>query len=307
VNYKLVPLSYILKTGDQVEIITSRVQKPREEWLRFAATAKARSAIKEAIKEERKAYYDDGKEKLQKLLKQHNIEFNRANLSHFQQFHNIKGIIDLYYFVSAGKIGIREVRDAFPVTDRGLLLNLITRPFTRNRSLVDRSLSEKIIEQIKNRPEEMVIDSDSNNVDFEVSSCCNPIPGDDVIGLITYNEPVKLHRVNCPEALQLMSKYGNRIVKAKWNNKDTIGFLTGIKLSSIDKQGLINEITGIISGQMNLNIRSFHLDSNGEISEAYIMLYVSDVLQLNALLDDLRKIRGVKRVARIDHPEEAFS
>jgi GTP pyrophosphokinase len=305
VNHKLVALSYVLRNGDQVEIITSGKQKPKEDWLNFVVTAKARSRIKEAIKEDKKKYIDEGKEKLRSYLEQLDVEFTNANLSRIQGFFNIHSAIDLFYKVANNEIGLKELKNCCQEHDRGGLLGLITRPFIKSRPNEPKSLSEAIAEQISKKPETLVLKEDMESITYRIAECCDPIPGDDVVGFMTSEKnEIEIHRTNCSEAILLMTKYGNRIVKAKWRSKESIGFLTGIKIIGLDRKGLINEITQIISGKLDLNIRSFHLETHEGMWNALVMLYVHNTQNLNELIKQLKNLDSVKKVVRINRMDE---
>ena len=298
VNHKLVALSFILSNGDQVEIITSKKQKPKEDWMNFVATAKARSRIKEAVKEEKKKFHDEGKAKLEGYFKHLGMEFTKSRIYRLQKYFNIQSAIDLYYKIATDEIGAKELKDCFSELDRGGFLSLLTRPFYRPRNNGKVTLSETIQEKINKMPDSLMIKG--NKFETKIAPCCNPIPGDDVIGFMVTNDEMDIHRTNCQDAIQLMSKYGNRIVKAKWKNKESIGFLTGLKITGIDKKGLINEIINVISEQLDLNIRSFHLESHDGMSSSVVMLYVQDTSALNGLIVKLKKLDSIKKVIRIN-------
>jgi guanosine-3',5'-bis(diphosphate) 3'-pyrophosphohydrolase len=308
VNHKLVPLSYVLRNGDQVEIITSKKQKPREDWLHFVVTAKAHSRIKEAVKEDKKKYIDMGRDKLRSYMDQLGIEYNNTNLMVMQNYFNIPSVIDLLYKVARDDIGFKELKGCCQEHDRGGLLGLLTRPFVKSRPNEPRSLSDTIAEQVSKKPESLLLKGNMENIHYRIAECCSPIPGDDVVGFMTLqNNEIEIHRTTCHVAIQLMTKYGNRIVKAKWRNKETIEFLTGIKITGIDRKGLINEITQVISGKLNLNIRSFHLETHDGMWNAIIMLYVHDTQNVNDLIKRLKNLDSVNKVVRINRMDEKLS
>jgi GTP pyrophosphokinase len=305
VNHKLVALSHVLRNGDQVEIITSKKQKPKEEWLSFVITAKARSRIKEAIKEDKKRYIEEGREKLKSYLKQLDLEFTNTNLTKIQYFFNTPSAIDLFYKVANNEIGFKELKSCCQEHERGGLLSLITRPFIKPKPNEPVTLADTIAEKISKKPESLILKEDMDKITYRIAACCNPIPGDDVVGFMTSKKnEIEIHRTNCPEAIQLMTKYGNRIVKAKWKSKESIGFLTGIKITGLDRKGLINEITDIISEKLNLNIRSFHLETHEGMWDGVVMLYVHDTQNLDALIRQLKRLESVKKVMRINRMDE---
>lgn len=298
VNLALVPLKHVLKSGDQVEIITSKKQQPQEEWLDFVITSRAKSYIKEALKEEKKVHYDEGKEKLKSYFKELGLEYSKQNLKTFQEYTNTASKIDLYYDVYSGKINLNEVKLVFRKSVKSPWLSALN-PFSKQKQ-EPRSLNEDIRERLKNKPEELVL-QEKTDIQYTVADCCNPIPGDDVIGLITPGKPINIHRVSCKKARELMSSFGNRIVKAKWNKKDPILFLAGLEFRAIDDMGFIYRISDIISNQYKLNIRTFNLHSSNDIVEGTIMLYVHDTKNLNNLISDLKKIKEIKKISRMNH------
>lgn len=307
VNHRLVALQSELKTGDQVEILASRKQKPKEEWLNFVVTAKAKSNIKEALKEEKKQYSEKGKQLLQEYFRQLHLDMGNANLLYLQKYFNLPGMVDLYYQIAIKEIGLKELRECCQPNERGGLLGIITRPFTKTRTLEPPVLPETLSEQASKQPELFVIHSDQENILYKIASCCNPIPGDDIVGLITEGHRIDVHRTSCPTAVHFMTNFGNRIIKAKWKTHEPIGFLTGMKITALDKKGLIKEITEIISDHLDLNIRSFHLESHEGVIQCMIMLYVKNAGKVNDLILRLKTLDHVKKVTRInrmdEHPE----
>lgn len=298
VNLSLVPLKHELKSGDQVEIITSKKQKPQEEWLEFVTTARAKNYIKEGLKEEKKQYYQEGKQKLQKHFEDLSLELNKHSLKKFLEFTGHTSKIDLYYEVATDKIGVADLKSCCQKPEKSPWFNALN-PFTKSNKNEGKTLNDNLAEQIRNKPEEVLL-GDSTKIEFKVSNCCNPIPGDDVIGLITPKKPIMIHRVNCKIAREMMSSFGNRIVKAKWDKKDSIQFLTGLEFKSIDTTGFIYRIADIISNKHNLKIRSFNINSSNEVSEGRIMLYVQNTHTLNDLIADLKKVKEIKKISRMN-------
>jgi len=297
VNLALVPLKHVLKSGDQVEIITSKKQKPQTEWLDFVTTTRAKSYIKEGIKEEKRQFYKEGKEKLEKYFSMLQLEFNKNSLKKFQEHLAISSLIDLYYDVAVDKVGLEHLKSCCQKPEKSQWFNSLN-PFSKSKTET-KSLNESIAERIRNKPEEVLL-SDKMEIEYKVAPCCNPIPGDDIIGLITPERPIMVHRVNCKNARELMSNFGNRIVKAKWSKKDPILFLAGIEFKSIDSIGFIYRISDIISNKHKLKIRSFNLNSSNEVSEGQIMFYVQDTYKLNDLIKDLKKIKEIKKISRMN-------
>ena len=300
VNRKLVPINYRLKNGDQIEMIISDKQKPKMSRLRFVVTARAKSRIKQAIRDERKSYKEKGSALLNEYFDQINIEFTPHNITLLQNKMGYSGPNDLFYFVAKGKLNLKDIKNALLSSEKGGWIKYISIPFLRSKNVEPDTLSKKIRESIRSNPGAMLIGGAVNDLNYTILPCCNPIPGDDVIGLISDDESIRIHQINCPTAIQEMSKFGNRIVKAKWNEKEAISFLAGIKIKSIDSIGLINHITGIISNEYKLNIRSFTLETSEGITDAIITLYVHDLKNLQNLIDELKKIKEIKMISRIN-------
>jgi len=298
VNLSLVPLNQVLKNGDQVEIITSKIQKPQENWLDYVVTARAKSYVKNAIRNEKKKFYKKGKEKLKLLFKEINMEFTKANNRQLKECTKLNSSTDLYYEISQGNIGLQELKYCYLKSGKSSWYNSLI-PFSRQKSSTDKSLTQTIGEKIRNKPEEVLL-GEKIDIEYKIAECCNPIPGDDVIGLIMPDNPIMVHRANCKNAVDMMSSFGNRIVKAKWNKKDPVLFLAGIEFRGIDKIGFIYQITDIISQKHKLKIRSFHVDSSNEILLGKIMLYVQDTKKLSKLIADLKKLKEIKQVSRMN-------
>jgi GTP diphosphokinase / guanosine-3',5'-bis(diphosphate) 3'-diphosphatase len=304
VNHKLVQLNHILKTGDQVEIITSKVQKPKEEWFDFLITARAKSRLKEGIRDDRKSFKDEGREKLEKYLKQINLEPSKANISHLIEVEGLSGLVDLYYFTAINRITQAKVKTAFTDKPTGLF-RLFANPFSKPKPQKD--IAENLPEEKNQAAVPALLREDIAELNYSISQCCNPIPGDEVVALVFENEPIHIHRVSCPKAASLMSQYGNNIVKAKWRQKEGVSFLAGLKITGIDSIGFLNRFTHVISNDLALNIRSMQLESSGGLVEAVITVYVHNSKNLKDLIEKLKKVPDIKKVSRLDRLESAKS
>lgn len=290
VNHKLVPLGHTLQNGDQVEIITSGKQVPKEDWLNIVITAKAKSKIKAALKDERRAIADDGKEILERKMKSLKIPYNSANVHKLSYYFKLNSTQDLYYEVAQGRIELKDLRE-YLIAER----------------VVETKLPEKIennnfdnLFKSAQKDTDLLIGDDLQKLDYKLAPCCNPIPGDDVFGFVSVSDGIKIHRTNCPNAAKLLSSYGYRIVKARWTNQQEIAFLTGIRVKGIDDVGVINNITKIISNDFKVNIRSITVEGNDGIFEGAIMVYVNDTDHLNNLIKRLKQINGILTVNRFD-------
>jgi GTP diphosphokinase / guanosine-3',5'-bis(diphosphate) 3'-diphosphatase len=292
VNHRLVPLSHKLQNGDQVEVITSDKQKPKEDWLNFVVTSKAKAKIKSTLKEHKIKIAEDGKELLERKLKSLKISNNQQNINKICQFLGLPSSIELHYQVAIGKIDLPELR-AYQLAEK--------KPSQKAPEKINQEHLDKYIKQVKSKDSDiLVIGEDLHKIDYKLSPCCNPIPGDDVFGFITINEGIKIHRTNCPNAIKLMSNFGYRIVKAKWNNQKEIAFLTGIRITGTDDVGVVNNITKVVSNDFKVNIRSITVDSDDGIFEGTLMVYVNDTSHLDNLIKRLKLVGGVISVSRFD-------
>ncbi len=298
VNHNLVPLNHVLVSGDQVEIIVSQKQAPKENWLGFVITARAKHRIKAALKEEYRKFAEEGKKKLQQYFSQQKVEYSEGVGTRFMEYVGYQSPNKMYYDVVHDQIGPRDVRAFTQLSDKGSWLRFISRPFSRGRNKA--SVSPDIIQQLKEKPETLVLSDDIEDIRYEISSCCNPIPGDDVMGFMKRKGKIVIHRTNCPVAIQSMSSHGNRIIKAKWRTDESIGFLAGIKIQGVDRKGLVKQISEVIYDKHGLGIRSFNLDTHEGLTEGVIMLYIQNTDSLKELIDSLKKIPEIQKVIRID-------
>lgn len=298
VNNKLVPINYVLKNGDQIEILTSTKQKPHEDWLRFVVTSKAKGRIKDQLKEDKKKSADDGKEIILRKLKQMKIEPTQMVFEQMREYFNTPTHFELYYRVGRGLINsadIKRFKDYKPSSP------LKTRP---NLSVADAKVIEQEITKIKGRYEDiLLIGEDMDVVDYKLAKCCTPIPGDDVFGFVTVNEGIKIHRTTCPNSTELLANHGNRVVKAKWTSQHEVAFLTGLKIRGTDRVGLINDISKIISDELKVNMSSMSIHTDSGIFEGEIMLYVNDTRHLEQLIHKLEIVEGLVKVSRFDSKE----
>ncbi len=296
VNNKLVPLSHVLKNGDQIEILTSNKQTPNEDWLSYVVTAKARSVIKQTLKDEKKRIANDGREALEKKLKQLKIENSEANIMLLMNYFKTVSSLDLFFGIASKKIDLSAIANLEVIAGKIKL----PKPANLQKLESGESIDEAVKKTLQKNAELLIMGESSDKIDYKFAPCCNPIPGDDVFGFLTISDGIKIHRTNCPNAVQLMSKYAYRIIKTKWTKQREIAFLTGIKLTGLDDVGLVNKITNIITGQMNLNMRSISFEGADGVFEGRIMVYVHDTEELEDLVGRLTALDGILEVERFD-------
>jgi GTP pyrophosphokinase len=291
VNQKLVPLNYKLKNGDQVEILTSKKQKPSEDWLKVVVSSKARSKIKDLLKEERKSFATEGKEIVKRKLKQMKLPFSQEVVDQLMAFFDMKTPTDLYYMIGKGKIDHSEIKK-FKEEKR----KERKRP---NLKITDPKTFKQQVKEVKNDDRDLLlIGEDWDLVDYKFAKCCNPIPGDDVFGFVTVSEGIKIHRTNCPNATELLSNYGYRVVKAKWTSRHEIAFLAGLRIIGTDRIGIVSDVSNVISSDLKVNMRSMSINTDNGIFEGEIQLYVDDKEQLNRLIEKIETIAGIVSVSR---------
>ncbi|MFD1255610.1 RelA/SpoT family protein [Mucilaginibacter terrae] len=297
VNHKLVPLNYNLQNGDQVEIITSSKQTPKEDWLNIVVTAKAKAKIKSSLKEEKRKIAEDGKEILERKLKSLKITYNSDNIHKLSYHFKLSSTQDLFYNVAKGIIDLKDLKE-YQAIDRAVE--------NKPQDKIDPEQVQSLMRNVKAKDSDiLLIGEDMQKIDYKLASCCNPIPGDDVFGFITVSEGIKVHRTNCPNAAKLMANYGYRILKARWTTQHELAFLTGLRITGIDDVGLINKLTTVISHDFKVNMRSITVDSDNGIFEGTIMVYVNDTHHLDNLIKHLKQIKGVTGVTRFDSAASA--
>ncbi|MCX6305911.1 MAG: RelA/SpoT family protein [Bacteroidetes bacterium] len=299
VDKKLVPITHILKNGQQVEIITSMKQAPKEEWLSYVVTTRAKSSIKLAVRAEKKKFAKTGREQLGKWFAQIGLEFSNGNIKKFLVANNFNSIVDLYYSVSQGTLGVKDVKLFAASNVQNGWLNYIGKGSSRAGVMKEgeNSGQKSLAEAADAQPKGTI----PLALDYKVATCCNPIPGDEVIGLLTSEYlPMQIHRTKCIKAQEQMTVYGNIMVKVNWTHHESISFLAEIKVTGIDRQGLTNEITRIISNDLNLNIKSFHIDALDGLTVGSIALYVKNTTKLNDALNKLKLVEGITHVTRIN-------
>lgn len=289
VNNRLVPLSYQLQSGDQVEIITSSKQKPNEEWLRMVGTARARQKIKSSLNEERNKIAADGREILTRKFKQFNVRYASENITVLEKFYKIHTATELYFQIAKGKVDLSKMRE---LENKAGLLQLEKKVYVRKKSKKESSIAKV------DKSDTIIIGENFKDIEYKMASCCNPIPGDDIFGFITVNDGIKVHRYSCPNAEHLMSKMAYRCIKSRWESSKIKESLASITVYGIDRIGLVNRITEIISNQHNVNMKSISFETNDGIFEGSIKVLVYDTEHLKSLMSKFEQVEGVQRVVR---------
>ncbi len=299
VNHKLVPLSYKLKNGDQIEIITSKKQNPTEDWLNYVVTAKAKSKIKTTLKEERRKISLDGKEILIRKFRAASLPWNNENVNRVVNYFKLPGSSDLYYNIGVGKLDKSALNNALNFFETAEKLHAKTNTKSNNGKVPSGNI-------IQNKPD-LVIVGENLDLDYSFARCCNAIPGDDIFGFITIGDGIKIHRTNCPNGMRLMSNYGYRIIRAKWASNQISEFKTfpvGIKMTGIDSMGIVSKITDIISKELQVNMQSLTIYSNAGAFEGSIILFIYDTLHLDELIKKIKKLPGMDSVNRFQVEEK---
>lgn len=293
VNGKLVPLNTSLHSGDQVEIITSDQAKPNQNWLDYATTARARAKIKSSLREEKKEVALEGKEILRRKLKSQKITLNEDTVNKMVVFFKLKTSLDLFYRVGIGSIDNQMIKD-FASSYSNAFISFFKSKIRRNPVPEDVDKDE-----ITSKYDMLVFGKEEEKLEYTLSKCCKPIPGDEVFGFISVSEGIKVHKKNCPNAIQLQSNYGYRIIAAKWIDSTQEEFQSEIKLTGIDNLGLISEITDIISGNMHVNMRNLNFNTDGGTFTGNITVVVKNNSILKKLINRLTQINGIDSVTRV--------
>jgi len=293
VNGKLVPLNTTLHSGDQVEIITSEQARPNQNWLDYATTARARAKIKSSLREEKKSVALEGKEVLRRKLKSQKINVNEDTINKMVIFFKLKTSLDLFYRVGIGAIDNQMIKD-FASSYNNAFISFFKNKIRRN------SVPEDIDkDEITSKYDLLVFGKEEEKLDYTLSKCCNPIPGDDVFGFVSVNEGIKVHKKNCPNAISMQAHYAYRIMPAKWIDSSQEEFKSEIQLTGIDNLGLVSNITDMISGNMHVNMRNINFSTDSGTFAGSITVVVKNKAILKKLMNNLKQIEGIDKVTRI--------
>jgi len=305
VNHKLESLHYVLQSGDQVEIITSDKHHPKRDFLNSVITAKAKQGIKSAIKAETTNRIEKGKNILEAKLGEMNLKPSARIFRKLIPAFEVSGKEELYSKIGSGIIDLANLKKILKKNSKNKLINYWGFQFKKNKKENQPATSTGKVRL--NAP--FIIKEDIDNTDnlYNISKCCNPIPGDDIVSFLNYNEVMDVHKTSCPNAVRLMSSHAERMVTAKWTTHKVLSFLSHVQLNGFDRFGVYNDITTIITKQLNVNIRNINLVSHDGIFEGTIALYVHSVKDLNNLIMNLMKIKGVESVSRVEHMQEEIT
>lgn len=308
VNYKLVALSHTLNSGDQVEILTSDKQKPHREWLDYVITAKAKSSIKSSLKSDTKNRIEKGKKILEEKLKEFNLMPSSRVFKKLLPAYEVINKDELYSKIGIGLITLDDLKKVLRKKSKNKWIRYWELQFGKSSTEKKEPVEETRKKEEKfdyKTPLILRENIDDEETVYTLATCCNPIPGDDVVGYRNLNDKIIIHRSKCPNAIKLMSREGNRIVTAKWTAHKILSFLASIRIMGIDKIGMINEITNVISKELNVNMRTVNIEVHDGIFDGSLDLYVHSTKDLNNLIMNLIKIKGVDSVKRIESIEES--
>ncbi|WP_088342139.1 RelA/SpoT family protein [Robiginitalea sediminis] len=292
VNGKLVPLNTTLKSGDQVEVITSDSARPNQNWLDYATTARARSKIRSSLKEEKKEMATEGKDILRRKLKSLKVNLTEDVVNKMVAYFKLQTSLDLFYRVGNGAIGNQQLREFANSYNNAFI------SFFKNKMRRKHQPGDINREEITSNYDMLVFGKEEEKLGYTLSKCCKPIPGDDVFGFVSVNEGIKVHKKNCPNAISLQSNYAYRIIPARWIDSTQEEFTSEIRMSGIDNLGLINHITDVISDEMHVNMRNLNFSTQGGTFEGRITVVVKNKDILKKLIENLRKINGIDKVDR---------
>jgi GTP pyrophosphokinase len=291
INHKNVTIKQALQNGDQIEIHTSKAQKPKTDWLNFVVTSKAISNIKSSLKEEKFKEAEEGKETLKRRLKNWKIKFDDHLINDLLKHYKLKVPVDLYYALATDKIDITEVKEILTAK------NVEEKPIETE----EKQDSKETVDGSPQSLDYLIIDNVIKDVDYKLAKCCNPIFGDSVFGFVTVSEGIKIHRTNCPNARQLVDRYNYRIIKAQWTKAAAMrSFQAVIKVIGIDEVGMLSKISDIISKDLKVSMRSITMDSNDGMFEGKIKISIHSTKHLDMLMAKLKKEKSILKVNRLE-------
>ena len=296
VNGKLVPLNYVLKSGDQIEVITSQHQKPTINWLDYVTTSRATTKIKNVLNENTKRIGEEGKELLTRKLKHLKITLSEQVVNELVNFFKLKTSLDLFYKVGIGAIENQQLKD-YAAQKSNTFINFFKNKIKRSPSTAEDEDIHKPV--VTSGYDMLVFGKEQDKLDYKLSPCCNPIPGDDVFGFVTINEGIKVHKKDCPNAIGMQSNYAYRIIMARWIGSAQEEFKAVLKITGMDVLGLTNQLTKVISNNMHVNIQSISLSTDAGIFHGQVTVIVQNNTILKKLITNIKKVDGIEKVTRV--------
>ena len=291
----MVPLNFELKSGDQIDVITSQHQKPTINWLDYVTTSRAKTKIKNVLNENTKKIGEEGKELLTRKLKHLKITMSEQVVNELVNFFKLKTSLDLFYRVGIGAIENQQLKD-YAAQKSNSIINFFKNKMKRSPSTADEDIHKPTI---SSNYDMLVFGKEHDKLDYKLSPCCNPIPGDDVFGFVTINEGIKVHKKDCPNALGMQSNYAYRIMTAKWIDSSQEEFKAIINVTGMDVLGLTNQLTKVISNNMNVNIQSISLSTDAGIFHGQVAVIVQNNTILKKMISNIKKIDGIDKVTRV--------
>lgn len=296
VNGKSVPIRYVLNNGDRIEITTSKNQKPKGDWLDFVVTSKAINKIKVSLKEEMLKEAEQGREILQRRLRNWKIPFNDHNITLLLKEYKFKNAIDLYHSISTEKLELQNIKDVLIKAEKEA-----TEQANPSAAATDIPINKNTTNKAATTDDVLVIDEIVSNVDYRLARCCNPIMGDDIFGFVTINEGIKIHRTSCPNAAQMLSRYGYRVVNATWSRNDgQTSFQAAIRVVGYDEVGIVSRLSDVIAKDNKVTMRGFSIENDRGMFEGIIRISVKDTSHLDGLISRIKKVQGVTSASRYE-------
>ena len=295
VNEKNVPIKYVLQNGDTVNIVTSPTQSPKRDWLSFVTTSKARTKIKQALREEAAKTADFSKEMLQRRFKNRKIDVDEGTLMRLIKKKGYKTVTDFYLDISDERLDLNNVIDEYLDLER------------KEKEIYEHSgpksaenyITTTEVEEISNRQDVLVIDKNLTGIEYKLAKCCNPIYGDEVFGFVS-TQGIKIHRMTCPNAQEMFSRFGYRIIKARWSGKSNAGYAISLRVVGRDDIAIVTNITSVISKESGVTLRSFNIDSVDGLFQGNFTVLIRDTNMLNVLIKKIKTVKGVKSVERLN-------
>jgi GTP pyrophosphokinase len=295
VNGRIVPLNYVLHSGDMVHIITSPTQKPKYAWLNITVTGRARSKIKSYLRQEEKEIINEGKEILRRKLRQLKLKDNDKTLGELQKFFKLKTSKDLFYKIGTGEIGNKELK-SFVNAKNNFLLKIFQNPWPKKgqkKKIPAESGDENLNYDL------IVFGLEDQRLDYTLANCCNPLPGDDIFGFITINEGIKVHKKTCPNAIYLQSRYAHRIIPARWTDSSKQNFKVKLKITGADRDGIVADITRLVSVDLKYKLTHVEFDDKRGFFEGIIIVELQNTAQLKELTLRIKEVEGVEKIEKI--------